>query len=239
MKSNDSWFSPIPKKKTLSRIVTDQITHALLSGQLAPGDYLPPESQLAQTLNVGKSSIREATKMLEAVGVVEIVKGHGCRIRTTIDADALNPLTYQLIFQNYNSGHEKLVEFRQIIEKAASCLAVDMITEEQIKELKKIHSQMIYNIDNNIDTLDLDIQFHTMIYSYTQNPFFECVGSAIMKLFRPSLTISNSDHSLAVLEHHSLIIKAFEHRNKTEMTDAITYAIQQWEHLSLNASSQK
>ena len=71
--SNDSWLSPVPKKN-LSRMVTDKITEALANGQIKPGEYLPSETQLSESLNVGKSSVREATKMLEAVGVVEIVK---------------------------------------------------------------------------------------------------------------------------------------------------------------------
>ena len=87
MNTNETWLMPV-SKKTLSRVVTDKITEALANGQLKPGDYLPSEGQLAENLNVGKSSVREATKMLEAVGVVEIIKGRGCRIRTTIDGCA-------------------------------------------------------------------------------------------------------------------------------------------------------
>ena len=136
MNTNDSWLSPVPKKN-LSRVVTDKITDALVSGQIKPGDYLPSENQLAESMNVGKSSVREATKMLEAVGVVEIVKGHGCRVRTNIDANALNPLAYQLILQSHTT-HEKLVEFRQIIESAASCLAVKAISDEEIMTLRAV-----------------------------------------------------------------------------------------------------
>ena len=88
--------------------------------------------QLAENLNVGKSSVREATKMLEAVGVVEIIKGRGCRIRTTIDSDALNPLAYQLILQS-NTSHEKLVEFRRVIESTVSCLAVKPFPRKRFK----------------------------------------------------------------------------------------------------------
>ena len=71
--------------------------------------------------------------MLEAVGVVEIIKGRGCRIRTTIDSDALNPLAYQLILQS-NTSHEKLVEFRRVIESTVSCLAVKTISKEEVQD---------------------------------------------------------------------------------------------------------
>ncbi len=230
--SNDSWLSPVPKKN-LSRMVTDKITEALANGQIKPGEYLPSETQLSESLNVGKSSVREATKMLEAVGVVEIVKGHGCRVRTSIDSHALNPLAYQLILQN-NSNHEKLVEFRRIIEDAASCLAVNTISDKEIETLKELHAQMLKNIDNNISNLDLDVQFHEFIYEATQNPFFACVGSAIMTLFKPSMKVSNEVYPHIVIENHSRILTAFETRSSEAMHEAILHSIRKWDTLALN-----
>lgn len=232
MEMNNFWATPV-SKKNLSRVVTDTITEALINGQLKPGDFLPSEAQLSKNMNVGKSSIREATKMLEAVGVVEIIKGHGCRIRTAIDTNALNPLTYQLILQN-NSSHEKLVEFRQIIESAASCLAVEMITDAEILKLQALHNQMVQNIKNGIDNLDLDIEFHKIIYSCTKNPYFANIGSAIMILFKPSMTISNKKYSDIVIKNHAQILEAFKHHSVEDMDNAIKNSIRNWHFFSLS-----
>lgn len=106
MERTDSWINPLAKKK-ISRIVVDQIVDALANGKIKPGGFLPSEKTLAETLQVGKSSVREATKMLEAVGVVEIINGQGSRVRTEIAPDALNPLTFELILQS-NSNHSKV-----------------------------------------------------------------------------------------------------------------------------------
>lgn len=235
MNENESWLAPVPKRN-LSRMVTDKITEALANGQLKPGDYLPSENQLAERLNVGKSSVREATKMLEAVGVIEIIKGHGCRVRTDIDADALNPLAYQLILQS-NTNHGKLLEFRQTIECLVSCMAVKTITDEELSELKSIHAKMLRNRTQGKETLDLDILFHKRIYASTQNPFFACLGTAIMTLFEPSIAVSNTDHPEIVLENHARIIAAFESRDEGAMSEAIQESIKSWEALSLNKPS--
>lgn len=232
MNTNESWLSPVAKRN-VSRVVTDKITEALANGQIKPGEYLPSENQLAESLNVGKSSVREATKMLEAVGVVEIVKGHGCRVRTNIEADALNPLVYQLILQS-NTDQEKLVEFRQIIENAASCLAVNTITEKELQELKQLYLQMEENFKNKINNLELDIRFHEIIYVSTQNPFFACVGNAIMKLFKPSMSISNEIYPDVVLDNHLSILKALEHKSEVEMHEAILNSINKWSTLTLH-----
>ena len=215
MNTNETWLMPV-SKKTLSRVVTYKITEALANGQLKPGDYLPSEGQLAENLNVGKSSVREATKMLEAVGVVEIIKGRGCRIRTTIDSDALNPLAYQLILQS-NTSHEKLVEFRRVIESTVSCLAVKTISKEEVSRLKNICLNMEENMSHDVNNLELDIEFHKIIYSSTQ----------------PSIAISNKKHPEVVLANHKKILEAFEHESEEDMADAIRESISKWETLSL------
>ena len=56
---------------------------------------MPSETELAESLGVGKSSVREAIKMLEALGVVQICKGNGSRVRTCVHASMLNPLIFQ------------------------------------------------------------------------------------------------------------------------------------------------
>ena len=62
-------------KKSLSRQVVDSIEEMIMERKLGPGDVLPTEIQISEELQVSKSSVREAIKMLEALGVVEIRRG--------------------------------------------------------------------------------------------------------------------------------------------------------------------
>ena len=64
-----------PRRKSLSRQVMESIEKLILEQDLKPGDVLPTETQISETLQVSKSSVREAVKMLEALGVVEIRRG--------------------------------------------------------------------------------------------------------------------------------------------------------------------
>ena len=63
----------LANKSVVERVV-DQITNAIINGELLPGDKLPTEPELCETFNVGRNSVREAIKILEAYGVVEIDK---------------------------------------------------------------------------------------------------------------------------------------------------------------------
>ena len=227
-----SWLSPIPSKRT-SKIVTDKITEAIAAGELKPGDYLPTENQLAEALHVGKSSVRESIKMLEAIGVVEILRGNGSRIRSEISADALSPLTYQLLFIS-NSSQQDLVQFRRVIEAAVTCYAIDTIGPRELDALWEIHRQMERNQAAGINCLDLDVHFHELIYTSTNNPFFACVGTAIMQLFRPSMEVSNAQYPHIVLGNHAQILEAFAARDKQMMEKAISNSINQWDALAFN-----
>ncbi len=231
-KGKPGWAQPIPKK-TLSRYVTDKITEAMVNGDLKPGDFLPTENQLVEMLGVGKSSVREATKMLEAVGAVEIIKGRGCRIRDEVDMDALSPLTYQLILQHSTAGYEDLILFRYLTEEAANLLAMDEITPQEMQALEEHHAKMEQNYRRGINNLELDIQFHKMIYSAAHNPYLACVGSAVMQLLRPSLAISNAEHADVVIRNHSVIIDAFRRKDRERMKEAIASELKDWKSLSL------
>lgn len=62
-------------RKSLSKQVMESIEKLILDQKLRPGDALPTEQQISEELGVSKSSVREAIKMLEALGVVEIRRG--------------------------------------------------------------------------------------------------------------------------------------------------------------------
>ncbi len=58
---NSTWLTPVPKQ-SLSKMVVEKIKEALINGDIKPGDFLPSETELAESLGVGKSSVREAIK---------------------------------------------------------------------------------------------------------------------------------------------------------------------------------
>ena len=59
----------------------DSIKDGIISGELKPGEFLPSESDIASRFGVGKSSVREAMKMLEALGYIEVSMGNGYKGR--------------------------------------------------------------------------------------------------------------------------------------------------------------
>lgn len=172
--------------------------------------------------------------MLEALGVVEICKGNGSRVRTAVDSSVMNPLIFQLILQSREESRDKLVEFRRMVEVSGSLLAIDNASEEDIANLKAVHERTKNDFKKGRATVDNDMEFHNMIYESTHNPFVVSIGRSIMELFQPSLVIANRDYSRIVTDNHDKILKALEQRDKAAMEEAIILSLGKWKELALD-----
>lgn len=77
--------------------VLDQITQWIIAGKLAPGDQIPTEFELSQSLGVSRNSVREAIKILVYLGVLEIRRAEGTFVCSGASVRMFNPLLYQII----------------------------------------------------------------------------------------------------------------------------------------------
>src|SRR5690554_2813919 len=85
--------------KTVVEKIVEQITEAIISKQLKPGDKIPTELELIERFGVGRNSVREAIKMLSAQGVLEIRRGDGTYIAKEIYPSVIDSLVYSLILE--------------------------------------------------------------------------------------------------------------------------------------------
>ena len=90
-------IEPVIKNSSLSELVMQKIQHSILHKEFQAGTLLPSEKDLSERYGVGKSSVREALKMLHALGVVNPVQGKGTYLRKTLQHQVLTPLLYELM----------------------------------------------------------------------------------------------------------------------------------------------
>ena len=140
------------QRESLATFVVKRIEEALINKEIKPGDPLPPEAELSKNLNVGKSSVREALKMLQAMGVVKIKQGQGTQIRTRLDESLINPLIFQLIIEN-NQPRE-IVELRILDGSIADS---EIAAEQKRRRQKRLLSQVKerYDIDYTPEAMPL------------------------------------------------------------------------------------
>lgn len=210
----------------VSRIVLERIKDAIINKVYKPGDYLPSEQELVQTLGVGKSSIREAIKMLEAIGVVEVRRGKYTYIRQHPDVDSINTLIFQLILEQGSS--QDIFDLRTMFEPAYSLMAMRMATEEDIKEV----SETITNFESKIKIKELtaqdDLLFHYAILRSTHNPFVIRIGDTVLQLFKASIEKSIVRVPDIALKDHKNIFKAFCEKDQGKLVKAILDSFQGW-----------
>lgn len=214
------------QRESLVTYVVKKIEEALINREIKPGDFLPPEAVLANDLNVGKSSVREALKMLQAMGVVDIKQGQGTQIRAQLGERLINPLVFQLIIEN---NHPRdVIELRQMFEPAYTLLAVENATDEDIAIIQEMHDRFERAIRQGTETAEDDIGFHMAILRATHNQFVIRLGQTILELFKPAMIKSLKGNPKAALRDHSRILKAFLSRDADSVRDAIVKSFENW-----------
>ncbi|NFG03333.1 FadR family transcriptional regulator [Clostridium sporogenes] len=158
-------FIPIKNAKVYEQVI-EQIKTMIISGNLQKGDKLPSERELVDQLKVSRTSIREALRALEIVGLIKCKQREGNFIRDNFDNSLFEPLS--LVFMLERSNKEDIIEVRRIIEVEAAALAAKRITKDQLKKLEYI----IYEFKNSEDEkilVNLDKNFHYEIAQASNN----------------------------------------------------------------------
>ncbi len=151
----------------LHEAVRDYIKQYILDHKLSAGDSLSPEGQLAQELGVGRSSVREAVKALQSLGIVETRPGNGLYVREYNFDPILETFSYGMRFDP-----TALAEFTQIrlwLESAVIGEAVKQINEENISQLEDLIKIWADRVHTGKPYSDLDKQFHCILYGTLNN----------------------------------------------------------------------
>ncbi|RDW16327.1 FadR family transcriptional regulator [Oceanobacillus arenosus] len=141
--------------------VLNEIRSYIEKNELNAGDKLPSERELAEKLQAGRSSVREALRALELLGIIETRHGEGTYLSTYRPFHIVELLS-SFILQQGNTK-EDLFLSKRIIEKEAAKLAFDRFTDSDLDELKQI-------IDSTYDhPNDRHVAFFNFIFMKTEN----------------------------------------------------------------------
>ncbi|WP_406615151.1 FadR/GntR family transcriptional regulator, partial [Candidatus Caldatribacterium sp.] len=204
MKMGTLFLQPL-ERESLVQLVLKQVKEALISGELKPGDRLPSESDLANTLGVSRGSVREALRMLEALGVVERKRGKGIFIPEKPRHAILDPLVFSLLTQQGSSTD--ICELRFILEPVFTALAATKATTKDLEALERMVDETEASLQQGILPLEKDIEFHRKVFSLTQNPYIEKIGNTILDLFRASMWTSMKTMPYTAVHDHRKIVE--------------------------------
>lgn len=193
--------------------VIDELLLHIKKNQLGPGSKMPTEKEVCEMMGVGRSSVREAYKVMQTRGIVHSVQGKGVFINDTVHLNNLsaNP------FGDQEMRMGDYMDVRTAIEITAVRLAIQRATETQIQSLEVIHQDFLKGIEqsNVWKMANKDEEFHSQIAAITGNPLLIRVQDTVSEYFKSfrvrSFGISkNVSHAVSP---HAMIIQAFRDRN--------------------------
>ncbi len=153
----DGRFEPV-RRETVMDTVARRIEQLVRSGELRSGDRLPPEPQLAQRLNVSRSSLREALKGLMYLGLIKSRAGDGTYIQSSLTRVLNQHFQWMILLDEVK--HLEIYELRKIIEPEAAALAAKRATRSDIEQLEAALEGMWRGCRDRDLFHHFDIQFH-------------------------------------------------------------------------------
>lgn len=160
-------FRPIRGRRVFEEIL-DQLEQAIIDGHISAGDRLPPERQLAEQFNASRTSVREAVRVLEALGVVRVKAGaENGAVLVEEPGDALRLLLrFQLALRHISI--ESVIEFRTVLEPWAASAASTRATPDELDRIRSILAEMSGDVEAE-HFHQLDSAFHLEIARAAQN----------------------------------------------------------------------
>ncbi len=199
------------KKVRISDTVVDQILSLIENGQLNVGDQLPGERDLVSQLGVGRASVREALRILEAQGLVEVRPGIGTFITDDVATGDEAILQW---FQQHADEVLHMVEVREALDRQAAMLAAGRISATQIAELhKNIEQQFACLHEKDTEQLvQLDHKFHHLIAEASGNELLmQLITSIIEAMINPRRSVLHTaGRAEESVQQHRAIVLAIE-----------------------------
>ncbi len=214
--------------------VLKQIKESIMNNELKPGEKIHTEVELIEQLGVGRNSVREAIKMLVALGVLEVRRGQGTFVATTIKPTFLDPLVFSLIIEP--KSNENLYELRYLFDSMVIYNVLTKATAEDclklencILEAKKVYETHLRDEDYDF-FVEKDIAFHETLLELTDNPLIIRIGQTILGLFpeyikRSIMQVHGIERSI---KNHSDILAIIRDKDTQKVMEITEKSLAEW-----------
>ncbi len=204
----------IPKPPSLSEAVLEELQRLISEGVFKPGDRLPSEKELAEQLGVGRSSVREAMRVLQLLGVIEVIQGKGSFVRQT----NILPLVINWARLAQMGPLAEVMEARLFIEVLIAELAAERATDEDLARLEEILQRSRESLANLEESAHAGVDFHIALAEATHNQVIALMYRTIYDLFLETArrTRISQEAAHSRMHDHERIFQALVNRDPEE-----------------------
>lgn len=206
----------------LFETIAANLEQEISGGALAVGTKLPSERTMAERLGVSRNVIREAIRVLEEKGFVEVRAGRGgyvCKPSQQALSDSLT-----VVVENSSASALEIVEAREVFEGAVLAQAAICADETQIEALHALYDEMQRSIHKGARFATLDKDFHLMLARCTGNSVLELLAGSVYSMADSSLfrlTPLNPARMVTAQQEHLEIITAIAARDGERAKQAL------------------
>jgi len=224
------------KRKRLYEDIVQQIHELIRQGTLKPGDRLPPERELAERLQVSRSSLREAIRALDLQGIVVSRPGSGTFINTNSAEDLVSTIASCLLVGRDDLSD--IFEMRRLLEPQITALAVERATVANVRRMAKTLQDQELQISQGQTGVEADTAFHFAIAEATQNSALVRVFTTIADILRQSrnLSLQTPGRPQRSLRSHREILRKIVERDMEGAREAMAHHISAVEPVTIRES---
>jgi len=183
-----------PAVTRLADTVAVEIEKRILEGSLKPGDRLPSERDLAVELGVSRPSLREAIHKLVSKGLFTTRHGGGTYVTDRLEAHFVDP--WKDMLQGHPLLHQDMLEFRQMLEAQAACLAADRATDVDMDRMEAAHAtlEVLFEAGNDMAAcIEADVAFHQSVAEAAHNMLIGHLTASLMRVIHGHVS-NNLEH---------------------------------------------
>lgn len=234
-------LKPLANKSVVDRII-DRLTKAILDRELQPGQKIPTEIELCESMQVGRNSVREAIKVLVTMGVLVIRRSEGTFVTEGFSERMLDPMVYGLILEGGDSLD--IIEVRKVFETGVFRYAIVKRTESDIMDLSRALEEMERIVKGPTPTpeaiLEVDIRFHRILGHMVKNPLVDKISVVIERLTSPSRILAirrflEQNEMEGFLNRHHDMLRVITERDVTAVDRVLNEHFVQWMGVSERA----
>lgn len=195
--------------------VVHDLVSAIVTGEVAPGESLPPEGPLSAHFGVSRTVIRESVKRLEEKGLVTVAQGRGTQAQPSTSWNILDPVVLNALLENDSSLGvlDELASVRSALEGSMSADVAAGRTADELDQLRAAFARMEQTIDDDAGYNQADADFHLLVMTLSKNRLAENITNILFQRARASQRFVGAPDRRAyeqTLAEHARVLAAIE-----------------------------
>ncbi|MDA8081445.1 MAG: FCD domain-containing protein [Actinomycetota bacterium] len=208
-------FSPITTVR-ISSIIVDRVKALIREGKLRPGDRLPTERELCSSFGIGRATVRDALRILETIGLVEVRVGSrgGAFVKAPSSLQIGAGLNDMLAAAAISAAEVR--EARLTFELGLIDLICERITDEDMRVLEEICDRTRTAVQEDNYTLNLSLEFHTALARCAHNRALDMIIETFqisLEMFERPVKEGESSQGTPGVQEHFDIVEAIKAKN--------------------------